>query len=433
MDRLKIVVIGGGSSYTPELAEGFIKNRDTLPVGELVLVDVENGRKKVEVICALVQRMFKKENIDIAVSCTLDRKKALEGADFIISQFRVGGIEARSRDEKIPLKYGIIGQETTGPGGFTKALRTIPVVLDICRDIENICPDAWLINFTNPSGIITEAVHKNSKVKCMGLCNVPINMIREVSNAIGINKSKIHCCFAGLNHLSFIGKLYINGRDVLKDSNTVQLIKDSVVKNIPNVQMPSELLTSLGFIPSSYLKYYYLERQMFEDESKHFKETGKTRADEVAEVEKKLFDKYMDANLCEKPAELAERGGSLYSEAAVSLIDSIWNDRGDIHVVNALNNGCVPELPFNVIIETNCIIRREGAVPLSYGLLPKSIKGLVQHAKAYEELTIEAAVERSRVKAYRALINNPLVHDANDAKLLLDDLLECNSEYIDFK
>ena len=216
MKTIKIVVIGGGSSYTPELADGIIKSRNTFPVGELVLVDVESGRKKVEIVCSLIQRMFKKENLNIEVSYTLDREKALEGADFVVSQFRVGGLEARSRDEKIPLKYGIIGQETTGPGGFAKALRTIPVILDLCRSMEKICPEAWLINFTNPSGIVTQAVHKYTKVSCIGLCNVPINMEKEICSALGADKSRVHCSFAGLNHLSFIGKLYVDGKDLPK-------------------------------------------------------------------------------------------------------------------------------------------------------------------------------------------------------------------------
>ena len=219
----------------------------------------------------------------------------------------------------------------------------------------------------------------------------------------------------------------------LKDSKAVQLLKNSVVKNIPDIEMPSELLTSLGFVPSSYLKYYYLEKQMLKEEVKEFEETNKTRADEVVEVERKLFEKYKDINLNVKPAELAQRGGAMYSEAAVSLMDSIWNDRGDIHVVNVQNNGCLPELPADSVIETNCIIRREGAIPLNYGPLPASIKGLVQQVKAYENLTIEAAFEKSKTKAYLALVNNPLVHDAYDAKLLLDEILEANSAYIDLK
>lgn len=431
MKKIKTVVIGGGSSYTPELAEGFVKNRDSFPLRELVLVDVESGRKKTEIVCALIRRMFEKEELDIAVSYTFDREKALEGADFVISQFRVGGLEARSKDEKLPLRYGMIGQETTGPGGFAKALRTIPVMLGICRDMEKICPDAWLINFTNPSGVVTQAVRKYTKVKCIGLCNVPINMTREAQEALGADRSRVHCSFAGLNHLSFIGKLYVDGRDLLKDSDAIRRLKENSMKNIPDIGLPLELLEALGFIPSSYLKYYFLEKHMLDEELKSFKETGKTRADDVMEVERRLFEKYSEESLREKPAELAQRGGSMYSEAAVSLMDSIWNDRGDIHVVNVPNNGCLPDLPPDAVVETNCVIRREGAVPLSYGPLPSSIKGLVQHVKAYEELTIEAAVEKSREKAFLALVNHPLVHDAYDARMLLDDMLEANSAYID--
>jgi 6-phospho-beta-glucosidase len=217
MEGLKFVVIGGGSSYTPELAEGIIKRHDSLPLRELVLVDVEMGKEKVGIIRDLVDRMFKKAGLYVSVSSTLDRESALPGADFVISQFRVGGLKARAKDESIPLKHGLIGQETTGPGGFAKALRTIPVILDICSDIERLCPGAWLINFTNPSGIITEAVKKHSNVKCIGLCNVPINMERSITENLKADPSRVYCSFAGLNHLSFIKNVYLDGRDITAD------------------------------------------------------------------------------------------------------------------------------------------------------------------------------------------------------------------------
>lgn len=430
---MKLVVIGGGSSYTPELLDGIIRRRDTFPVSQIVLVDVQAGREKAGIIRDLLERMLKKAGMDVPVTMTLNRREALPGADFVVSQFRVGGLAARSRDERIPMKYGLIGQETTGAGGMAKALRTIPVILDICRDMEQLCPDAWLINFTNPSGIVTQAVCSHSRVRCVGLCNVPINMQREAANVLNLPMERVDCRFAGLNHLSFIGRLYVDGKDLLQTPAARQMLRRSVVKNIPDVALPEAFIAGLGFIPSSYLKYFYLERQMFNEQRQHLDETGHTRADDVMEVEHRLFERYRDPDLDTKPEELSKRGGAMYSEAAVSLMQSIWNDTGDVHVVNTPNRGALPELADGAVVETNCIIRRSGATPLSYGRMPLSIRGLVQQVKAYEDLTVQAAVEGSREKALLALMNNPLVHDAAEANTLLEELITANQGTINLK
>jgi 6-phospho-beta-glucosidase len=242
MKNIKLVVIGGGSSYTPELVDGIIKRNGILPINELVLVDIKDGLEKVEINYNLINRMFKKAGMDVKTSYTLDRRSALKDADFVVTQFRVGGLEARAKDEKIPLKYGIIGQETTGPGGFAKALRTIPVMLEICRDIEELCPNAWLINFTNPSGIVTEAVHKHTNVKCIGLCNVPINMENAVVKEAGVDPKRIHCRFVGLNHLSFINHVYFDGTDIIGQILKSPSVAGEIVKNIPNINFASEFI-----------------------------------------------------------------------------------------------------------------------------------------------------------------------------------------------
>jgi 6-phospho-beta-glucosidase len=426
---MKLTVIGGGSSYTPELADGIIKNYGTFPVTELALVDIEEGRQKAEIICALLERMFKRARLPVNVSVSLDRRRALSGADFVISQFRAGGLAARSKDEKIPLKYGVIGQETTGPGGFANALRTIPEVLALCRDIQQECPGAWLVNFTNPSGIITEAILSHTDVKCIGLCNVPINMEREICKALNMDRPRVRCMFAGLNHLSFIGKLFVDGQDVLL-SGDLPRIGERVVKNITGPEIPADVIDAFRLIPSPYLRYYYLERDMFEEEMEKYAQTGKTRADEVRETEAVLFEKYRDEALAEKPEELSKRGGSLYSEAAVALMNSIWNDSGEMHVVNTLNRGAITSLPYDAVVETNCIIGRHGATPLAYGPLPKQISGLVQHVKCYERLTIEAALSGDVKKAVIALASNPLVRDVKLAKALFEDILAENKEYL---
>lgn len=430
MEGVKVVVIGGGSSYTPELADGIIKRYSTFPVRELVLVDIDAGRKKVEIVSNLIRRMFTASGINIPVSYTLNRRSALKGADFVVSQIRVGGLEARARDESIPLKYGIIGQETTGPGGFANALRTIPVVMDICRDMENLCPEAWLINFTNPSGIITEAVLGHSSVRCLGLCNIPINMANTAAGVFGVDRSKVNCRIAGLNHLSFMDSLLIDGNERLQEF-IIAVSSEIKAKNISGADIPGDFLGILGLIPTPYLRYYFLEKQTVAEETAKLESTGKTRAGEVMEIEQKLFDIYSNESLVKKPEELSKRGGALYSEAAVELMDSIFNDRKDIQVVNTMNNGCISELPNNAIVETNCIIGRNGAQPLKTGLLPLAVRGLVQQVKAYEQLTIEAAIDGCRDKALLALINNPLVHDVATAKSLLDDILTANKDYLE--
>lgn len=428
---MKVVVIGGGSSYTPELLDGIIRRRDSFPVSEIALVDVEEGWHKAGIIRDLLERMLKKAGMqDVPVTLTLDRKKALKNADFVVSQFRVGGLAARSRDERIPMKYSLIGQETTGAGGMAKALRTIPVILEICRDMERICPDAWLINFTNPSGIVTQAVSAHSSIRCVGLCNVPINMQREAALALGLPMERVDCRFAGLNHLSFIGRLYVDGKDILQTPQAKQMLRHSVVKNIPDVAMPEEFISGLGFIPSSYLKYFYMETQMLSEQRDHLKKTGHTRADDVVDVEHRLFEQYADPQLDTKPEELSKRGGAMYSEAAVSLMQSIWNDTGEVHVVNTPNRGALPDLADEAVVETNCIIRRSGATPLAYGPLPAAIRGLVQQVKAYEDLTVQAAVEGSREKALLAMMNNPLVHDAATAADLLSEMILANQGFI---
>lgn len=432
MNSIKLVVIGGGSSYTPELVDGIIKRYDVLPVKELILVDIEDGREKVEINNNFIKRMFKKADMDVKSSWTLDRESALAGADFVITQFRVGGLEARAKDESIPLKYNITGQETTGPGGFAKALRTIPVILEMCRDIERLCPNAWLINFTNPSGIVTEAIHRHTNVKCIGLCNVPINMENAILNETGVDAKRLHCRFVGLNHLSFINHVYLDGNDIIDNILESPKVAGEIVKNIPNIKWASGFIKSLGMIPSPYLNYFYFEKQMIEEEKERVKNGVGTRAEEVMGVEKELFELYRKEELNEKPEQLSKRGGALYSEAAVSLMDSIWNNRSDIHVVNTTNRGSIIDLPEKAVIETNCIINSEGAHPLTNGHLPLNIRGLVQQVKAYEELTVEAAVSGDRGKALMALVNNPLVHDTDTAQMLLEDIISAHGKYLGY-
>ena len=426
---MKLVVIGGGSSYTPELIEGVILHKDSLPITEVVLIDVEMGLDKVRINTEFARRMVKKAGLSIQVNYTLDRKEGLKDAAFVITQLRVGGLDARAKDERIPLTYGVIGQETTGPGGCFKAFRTIPVLLDICKDMEQVCPDAWLINFTNPAGIVTEAVLKYTKVKCIGLCNVSVNMKHDAAQRLQVDAEELDCRFIGLNHLSVMNHAFYQGADRIEEVLAVSN-RESVVKNIEKNDEMDTLAREMGCMFSPYLQYFYSEKEMLKKETEEAISITGTRADQVKKVEKDLFACYQDENLEEKPEALSKRGGSRYSEAAINLIDSLYNDRQDVQVVDVMNHGTIPQLPDDCVIETNCVIGKDGARPLADVEVPAEILGLIEQVKAYEILAIEAAVTGDRRKALMALMNNPLVHDVKDARGILEDMMKAHVAYL---
>ncbi|MDQ0876689.1 6-phospho-beta-glucosidase [Paenibacillus sp. V4I3] len=337
-DALKIAIIGGGSSYTPEIVEGFILRYAQLPVRELWFVDVEAGKHKLEIVGNLAKRMIEKSGLPIEVHLTLDRRKAIENADFVSTQMRVGLLEARKWDEHIPNKYGVIGQETTGPGGMMKALRTIPVLLDICKDIEELSPNAWLLNFTNPAGMVTEAIHKYSKVKSIGLCNAPIGLHKWLMNKYDAAPEQIYTEFVGLNHLHWVTRAEIRGEDKLAE--LLDRKEEYSGKNVPASEWDADFLRSLQSLPSYYLKYFYMTDIMLEEQLASLKENG-TRAEVVKRVEDELFELYQDPDLQEKPKQLEKRGGAYYSEAAVNLMDSIYNDKRDIQTLNVMNDNII--------------------------------------------------------------------------------------------
>ncbi|GED30131.1 6-phospho-beta-glucosidase [Brevibacillus centrosporus] len=432
MSGIKIVTIGGGSSYTPELVEGFIKRYDELPVRELWLVDVPAGEKKLQIVGALAKRMVEKAGVPIQINLTLDRRKALEGADFVTTQIRVGLLDARVKDEKIPLKYGVIGQETNGPGGLFKGLRTIPVIMDICRDMDELCPDAWLINFTNPAGMVTEAVLRyTNRKKVIGLCNVPIGMKMDVASVLGVDQSRVHIDFAGLNHMVFGLGVFLDGENV-----TAKLIEKLsgdqsgiTMKNILDLGWDKDFIKALGILPCPYHRYYYQTRTMLEHELEESQKSG-TRAEVVKKVEEELFELYKDPDLSIKPPQLEKRGGAYYSEAACNLIHSIYNDKRDIQPVNVRNNGAIASIPDDSAVEVNCVITKEGPIPLAVGDLPVPVRGLVQQIKSFERVAAEAAVTGDYHQALLAMTINPLVPSDAIAKQILDEMLEAHKDYL---
>lgn len=426
--RLKIATIGGGSSYTPEIIEGFIKRAHELPIGEIALVDIEDGKEKLEIVGKLARRMVAAAGLDWKITLTLDRRAALKDADFVTTQLRVGLLDARIKDERIPLSLGMMGQETNGVGGMAKALRTIPVILDICKDIEELCPDAWLINFTNPSGMVAEAVLNNTKVKCIGLCNVPVGMMKAVEEVLGSDDFIFHAM--GLNHYVWGKHIYFKGHDVIKDILPKLLHSEKFnPKNIDAIPWIPEQIEEIGMMPCPYHKYYYMKEDMLKKQLKDY-EGHKTRAEFVKGVEDKLFELYKDDNLNKKPKELENRGGAYYSEAACELISSIYNNKKTLMVVNVLNNGIIKSISDDSVIEITAYITSSGAIPLSSSQLPLSAQGEVALIKTFEKLVIDAAINCDYNKALQALTINPLVNSGTLAKQALDMVIEQNKKYL---
>lgn len=430
---IKIVTIGGGSSYAPELIEGFIKRVDSLPVKEIWLVDIEEGLEKLQIIGDLANRMVKKAGLDIKIHTTLDRREALKNADFVTTQFRVGQLAAREKDETIPLSHGMLGQETNGAGGLFKALRTIPVILDIAKDIEELCPNAWLINFTNPSGMVTEALVRYSNLtKVIGLCNVPIHMEKKIAKMLKVDEKRLQITFAGLNHMVYGLDVFLDGEVITK--KVLDMISDPTVeienvKNIDQVLFEPDFLKALGVVPCPYHNYYYKQDEMLAKSIKQFKD-GDVRSQAVQKIEKELFEIYKDPNLDIKPPQLEKRGGAYYSDAACRLIDSIYNDRRDVQPVDVRNNGAIYGIDDDSVVEVSCVITKRGPIPLSIGKLPTAVNGLVQQIKSFERICVDAAYEGSYEKALLALSINPLTPNDTVAKIVVDELMEAHKKYL---
>jgi len=420
MRNLKAAVIGAGSTYTPELIRGFIDRKDSLNFQTLYLMDI--NREKLDIVGGLAERMLASSGFTGKIILTLDIDEAVKNADYVFAQIRVGGMKARIRDEKIPLKYGLLGQETTGAGGFMNALRTIPVMLDIAGRIEKLAPDAWLINFSNPSGIIAEALMNYSNIKMIGLCNCFVNMKAGIAKNIG--RDDFDYEYIGLNHLSWVTSVTVDGENVLKKLGKSA---GSKLKNIPDVDYDDELLAAVPAIPSYYLSYFYMRDQQLE----HCVKAEKSRGELCADIEDALMEKYKDPNLKDKPKEIEERGGALYSTAAVSVVDAIENDKNEYHVVGVRNNGAIPFMADDDVVEIKCLVNKNGASPAAVKDPHNHyIKGIMQAVKAYEKLTVLAAVNGSRKDALAALMIHPLIGDFRKAKTVFDDMAAASAEFL---
>ena len=415
----KIAVIGGGSTYTPELVDGLARRADRLPIDELVLLDIEPER--LDVVGGLARRMLARVGWQGSLVTTLDRDAALDGADFVLIQLRVGGQAARLVDETLPPRFGTIGQETTGAGGFAKALRTVPLVLELAElTRRRAAADAWIIDFTNPVGVVSQAL-LDRDYRAIGLCNVAITLQRVVARRLGLEPDRVALEHVGLNHLSWERAARVDGVDRLPEL----IVRDGEAL-ADEVGLPLAQLQRSGVIPSYYLRYF----DRFDDVLRHQQEGGETRASEVMEIERQLLELYRDPDLDVKPALLDDRGGAYYSEAAAQLIASLHDGRGDTQVVDVRNDGAIPDLGPTDVVEVAARIDRDGAHPVAVSRLAEDQRELVLQVKRYERLTIEAAMSGDRSIAREALDAHPLVDSRVEVDALLDALLEANERYL---
>lgn len=416
---MKVAVIGGGSTYTPELIEGLAARRDRLPITELVLHDVEPDR--LAVVGGLAARMLRRLAWDGGLRLSADLTDAVDGADFVLVQLRVGGQRARLVDETLPLAFGTIGQETTGAGGLAKALRTVPLVLQIAELARRrAASEAWIVDFTNPVGIVTQAL-VDAGHRAIGLCNVAITLQRGLARRIGADPAELELRHVGLNHLSWITGVLRDGRDVLP------AILDGHAEDIGReLKLSPTLLRELGAVPSYYLRYYYAFDEVMAEQR-----SGYRRADEVIGLERRLLELYADPSLETKPALLDDRGGSWYSEAAAQLLASLADGAGDVQVVDVRNGDAMSDLAPDDVVEVPARIDRDGAHPLAQPLMPPPMRDLVRAVKAFERLAIRAALSRDREDVRRALEAHPLVGPRiGDVEPLLEALLDANRAYL---
>ncbi|MFD7735909.1 6-phospho-beta-glucosidase [Kitasatospora phosalacinea] len=423
---MKLAIVGGGSTYTPELIDGFARLRDTLPIGELVLIDPAADR--LELIAGLARRIFAKQGHGATVTTATDVTAGVQGADAVLLQLRVGGQAARDKDETWPLECGCVGQETTGAGGLAKALRTVPVVLDIAEQVRRTNPDAWIVDFTNPVGIVTRAL-QTAGHKAVGLCNVAIGFQRKFAAHLGVDPELVRLDHVGLNHLTWERGVTLldspgaaTGREVLP-----QLLAEHGEAIAADLHLPLPVIGRLGVVPSYYLRYFYQHDVVVEE----LKAKG-SRAAEVAAIEKQLLEMYADPALDTKPELLGKRGGAFYSEAAVQLIASLLGTDGrtTVQVVNTRNDGVLPFLPDDAVVEVPAEVDATGVRPLPQRPVEPLYAGLIANVTAYEHLALDAALHGGRDRVFDALLAHPLVGQIELADQLTDRLLAHNRAHL---
>jgi 6-phospho-beta-glucosidase len=414
---VKLAIVGGGSTYTPELIDGFARLRDTLPVEELWLVDTDEPR--LGLVAGIASRMFARAGHPGRIVPTTDLVAGVSDADAVLIQLRVGGQDARRGDETWPHEVHCIGQETTGPGGFAKALRTVPVVLRVADAVrKHAKPDAWIVDFTNPVGIVTRAL-LNEGHRAVGLCNVAIGFQRRFAGMLGVAPDDVTLGHVGLNHLTWIRSVTVGGEDRLP------AMFEDLAALAEEVDLPAHLLHLLGTIPSYYLRYYYAHDEVLEEQLH-----APSRADEVQAVERELLALYADPSVDTKPEALEKRGGAFYSEAAIELLAGLTNDTGETRVVNLRNRGTLPFLPDDHVIEVPARVTAAGVEALPVEPLADDIRGLVSAVAGYERLALDAAINGGRDRVLRAMQAHPLVLQYERAERLTDLLMQHNVQHL---
>ena len=422
---MKLTVVGAGSSYTPELLDGLFSRLEQIPVTEVWMMDRDERRLGIN--AAFARRMAEKNGNPFVIHPTQDLREAVKDAKYVITQIRAGQMQARINDEKLGLKYGIVGQETTGVGGFACALRTIPRILEVAHTMEELAPKGFLINFTNPAGINTEAVLKHSRIRTVGLCNVPIGIIMDVLKHTGGEVADLDLDYVGLNHLAWVRKFVFKGQDITE--TVIEKFIENAAEEWEVESTRENMITAmrrLKMIVNPYLQYYYSTPTVLDT----LRTKSCTRGEEVVKVEESLFEKYQDAGLNEKPEELSKRGGAHYSTAAFHLVEAIENNRGNRQIVCCRNNGAVPTFDDDVSVEIPAVIGENGAAAIPQEKPEPQIRGLMQLVKAYVSLTVEAAVKGDRTAAFHAMLLHPLMPDANGCEALLEELLELNRPHL---
>ena len=416
MEGMKFTIVGAGSSYTPELLDELSMRKEQLPVKEIMLYDIDE--KRLEIMEGFCKRFSGKLGLAVEIRSTTDLETALYGADFVDTQIRVGGNKQRVKDEKIPLQYDLVGQETTGAGGMMKAFRTIPVMLNVARKMEEVSPDGWLINYTNPTGLVTEAVTRYTNANIAGFCSGGIFPKMWAKSALGVPYEKVQYDYVGLNHMNFISNITIDGRPVTEEEFIKIAAEDDAVD--------LNLIRLLGVIPSPYLQWYFHTSEKVAE----FKSAPQTRGEYVQDLEKEVFAAYADEGNCEKPAALAKRGGGGYSEVAIGFVNAVYNNVDTKMVVNVPNNGAVSFLPDTAVVEVGCLVNKTGIQPLHVAKVPEMCWGLIAAVKNYEQLAVEAAVEGDVRKMKLALLAHPLVRQWEYVEKLVPQLLEANKDYL---
>ena len=425
---LKVSVIGGGSTYTPELLNGVFERQEEFPLDELWLMDVDLDR--LEIVGGFAQRMAAAKNARFRVVLSENQLEAIRGSSYVITQLRVGQMEARREDEYLGKRHGLIGQETTGVGGMAKALRTVPVILDIAQDIQSEAPNALLVNFANPSGLVTEALFRYApEVASVGVCNATITtkmeILKELNEALGLElqPEEARIKTLGLNHLTWFYGFEVHGKDYWPQ------IMQRMIEEMRRADDPffdPHTLKALGMLPNYYLRYYYYTPKMLNNQEKW----PPSRAEEVMAIEADLLSQYQDEDRSEPPEDLMKRGGAYYSTVATQLLNAHYNDLNEIHVLNVRQNGAVPGWNNDWVLEMPCRVNSTGILPIPADPLPPVCAGLVSQVKGYEILTAKAAIEGDQRAAYQALLTHPLGPPANLVQTVLEDMLEKNKAFL---